>query len=193
MKTYFFVIVLVFFASITVQAQKTGDFIIATFEPSLKDYYARILSVKNDTVKANFVHSNSTYVYTVGELHKKSNKGRNDMYKGKVLSNVGGIYEKDTNIYTTVVSPTFAITAANTCENRAAILEYQDGKTFLASSKRIDDTTYEFIIRHSLKNYKVDVNTKLIKSSDGSYIAGGKLKSMYCTNYVAFPNLPTQP
>lgn len=187
MKTYFILIVLAIFGNTTLKAQMAGDFVIAMFDASNTVYYARVTAVENDIITANFVHSNSVYKFTKGEKFKRLNFESDlaNNYKGEVKSNVGGKFGSGSAIYYSVASPTNPITESEKCNNELAILEFNDGKKFIAYSKILDQNTYEFQIMHSEKTYKIDLNTKKILFSDGTYKAGGFLKSMYCTSYRA--------
>lgn len=187
MKTFFILFTFASFANTSLNAQKQGDFVMAIFDASPTVYYARVISVENDIVTANFVHSNSVYKFTKGEKFTRPNVESdlaND-YKGEVISNIGGKFGKGSAIYYSIASPTKEITTSTPCENELAILEFEDGKTFLAYSNILNESIYKLIILHSDKTYQVDINSKKILSSDGTYKAGRYVKNIYCTNYRA--------
>jgi len=186
MKSYFFLIVFALFANTSLKAQIAGDFILAKFDPTDKTYFAKILSVEDGILNVRFLHSSSLYKFTYGTFHKKMNNG-NKSYKGKVISNVGGIYGKDNAIYHALISRTNLYTGSTPCVNPTVILEFSDGKEYLATFTKIDENIYSFIIAHSGKNYKINLSSKEILSSDGTYKAGGFLKNMYCTDFSDKP------
>lgn len=188
MKTYFSLIILLV-VSMIVKAQEVGDFISCHFEEP-KPYYARVLSVKDDIIEVTFLHSSSKYKFTKGAFFKDLGVGRNDAYKGEVVSNIGGKFGEGTPIYYCVINRKEEISASNRCKSKVAILEFDDGKKYIATTDTTNDSANEYTILHSGKKYKIDINTKEILSSDGTYKAGKILNKMTCTNYSNTPYKP---
>jgi|GEM_PF-3146039 len=189
MKTIFILLVFSILGNTSLKAQEVGDFISCHFEDS-KPYYARVLSVKDDIIEVTFVHSSSIYKFTKGLFFKDLDVGRNDAYKGEVVSNIGGKFGKGTPIYYCVINRKEEISASNRCKSKVAILEFDDGKQYVATTDTTNDSANEYTILHSGKKYKIDINTKEILSSDGTYKAGKILNKMTCTNYSNAPYKP---
>ena len=187
MKTIVTILLSIFFAGNSIKAQNVGDFISCHFTAPAKPYYARVLSVENDIIQVTFVHSNSIYKFTKGSFYKDLGSSRNNAYLGSVISNIGGIYGEGTPIYYCVMNRKEPITTLNRCVSRVAILEFNDGKQYVAKTEMVNQSVNEYTILHTGKIYNVDVNTRKILSSDGTYNKGTFLKKMTCTNYSNIP------
>lgn len=185
MKTYFILIAIALFANSTLKAQKSGDIIVAMFEPSNTLYYARVLSSENNILSVNFVHSNSAYKISKGIWSKFVKNNTINNYKSEVISNSGGKYESGTVVYYSIASPIGEIGKENSCDSEGAILEFKDGKRFLAGVEKIEGPNYTFNVAHSQKEYIININTKEILKSDGSYPKGEFLRKILCTDYMA--------